>query len=233
MKKTLLASLCLFTLAGCGVNSSIEVDDAIKAQPELAVKTSGMFWGLGRSGNFDMAGLYKGKYSRDKSSSTWLPYDSVSAEMTARVTNVSSNQSWDLLCGGGYKGVNFGGIAVGSSDPYTCQIMANDKNIGKVELRDKSGVIKMGIAKEVQGYIEMNAIRYQLESDHKVAGSFTSSENPLGFHVSQNGKRIAAIYTNGSIALQMQPNLSDAEKDVMAVATIASALSWRAESDTE
>ncbi|WP_048899876.1 hypothetical protein [Photobacterium swingsii] len=60
MKKFAITSLTLLTLAGCGaVTTKIKVDDALKQQPEIAVKTSGMFWGLGRSGNFDMAGLYK------------------------------------------------------------------------------------------------------------------------------------------------------------------------------
>ncbi|MDO6543870.1 VV20781 family protein [Photobacterium sanguinicancri] len=234
MKKFAITSLALLTLAGCSaVTTKIKVDDTLKQQPELAVKTSGMFWGLGRSGNFDMAGLYKGDYSRDKSNTWWMPIDDVNAELVARVIKVSDDQTWNLMCSGGYTGVNFGGISVGSSDPYTCQILAGEKNIGKVELRDKSGAIKLGTTKEVEGFIEMNNIRYQLTSDHQIEGSFMKTDNPSGFHVSQDGKRVAAIYTNGSISLQMLPNLTANQKDVLAVATIASAMSWRADADNE
>ena len=111
--------------------------------------------------------------------------------------------------------------------------LAGEKNIGKVELRDKSGAIKLGTTKEVEGFIEMNNIRYQLTSDHQIEGSFMKTDNPSGFHVSQDGKRVAAIYTNGSISLQMLPNLTANQKDVLAVATIASAMSWRADADNE
>ena len=49
---------------------------------------------------------------------------------------------------------------------------------------------------------------------------------------SQKGQRtqeVAAVQTNGTIAVQMLPELNDKQKDVVAIGAVASALSWRPE----
>ena len=53
MKKlTLFAPLLL---AGCGGLAVMDRTDAVKAQPEMLIKTDGDFWGFGADGHFDFA----------------------------------------------------------------------------------------------------------------------------------------------------------------------------------
>ena len=45
----------------------------------------------------------------------------------------------------------------------------------------------------------------------------------------QWAREVAAVQTNGTIAVQMLPELNDKQKDVVAIGAVASALSWRPE----
>lgn len=52
---------------------------------------------------------------------------------------------------------------------------------------------------------------------------------PLGYSFKQGTQEVAAVQTNGTIAVQMLPELNDKQKDVVAIGAVASALSWRPE----
>ena len=69
MNKHLLVSAMALALTACGSTAIMDKSAAVKAQPELNIKTDNNLWKLGREGTFDIAGMYKGKYSRSASSS--------------------------------------------------------------------------------------------------------------------------------------------------------------------
>lgn len=52
---------------------------------------------------------------------------------------------------------------------------------------------------------------------------------PLGYSFKQGTQEVAAVQTNGTIAVQMLPELNDKQKDVVVIGAVASALSWRPE----
>lgn len=54
-------------------------------------------------------------------------------------------------------------------------------------------------------------------------------EKPLGYVFEQGTQSIAAVQTNGLLSLQTLPDLSADKQDLIAVGSIASALSWRPE----
>lgn len=102
--------------------------DAVKAQPEMLIKTDGDFWGFGADGHFDFAGKYKGKYSRSASNSSWFNRISFKeGSMGAEVTRIDSGETWLLNCTGGGMSVNYMGVDFGGNDPYTCDITQDGK----------------------------------------------------------------------------------------------------------
>ncbi|NMU18994.1 hypothetical protein HKA97_03280, partial [Vibrio parahaemolyticus] len=107
-----------FLLAGCGGLAVMDRTDAVKAQPEMLIKTDGDFWGFGADGHFDFAGKYKGKYSRSASNSSWFNRISFKeGSMGAEVTRIDSGETWLLNCTGGGMSVNYMGVDFGGNDP--------------------------------------------------------------------------------------------------------------------
>ncbi len=230
MKKLLLVLTPLLTLTACGSVAIMDKSDAVNQQPELMIKTDGDFWGLGQEGTFDIAGLYRGKYSRDSSSSTW--FDTISfknGELAAEIIRVDSDQVWNLVCSGGGTSVNYMGVDFGGNKPYRCSISQKGEQLGEFVLESQSGMIKVSLEKKEAGYIQVGSKKYDVETVHSSKDLLMSVEKPLGYSFKQASQEVASAQTNGMLSLQMLPDLNDAEKDILVIGTIASALSWRPE----
>ncbi|MGF1754825.1 hypothetical protein L4C33_14675 [Vibrio makurazakiensis] len=230
MKKLLSILLPTLTLTACGSVAIMDKSAEISAQPELMIKTDGDFWGLGQEGNFDLAGLYKGKYSRNSSSSTW--FDTVSfkdGELAAEITRNDNNEQWQLVCSGGGTSVNYMGVQFGGNAPYRCNISQAGNEVGEFVLEAKSEMIKISLEKKETGFIRLGSTHYNVETVHSSKDLLMAVENPLGYSFTQGAEQVAATQTNGMLTLQMLPNLTDAQKDTLVIGSIASALSWRPE----
>ncbi|WP_181137223.1 hypothetical protein [Vibrio hyugaensis] len=228
MKKfTLLAPLFLM---GCGGLAIMDRTDVVKAQPEMLVKTDGDFWGFGADGQFDFAGKYKGKYSRSASNSSW--FNSVSFKegaMGAEVTRVDNGETWLLSCTGGGMSINYMGVDFGGNDPYTCQITQDGVKVGEFAMEPKSALIDISLEKKETGVVRVGNTHFNVETVHTSPDSVMAVDIPLGYSFKQGTQEIAAVQTNGTIAVQMLPKLNNKQKDVVAIGAIASALSWRPE----
>lgn len=220
--------LSTLLLTACGSVAIMDKSDAVKAQPELVIKTDGDFWGLGQEGHFDLAGLYTGKYSRNSSGSTW--FNTVSfkeGEMAAEIVRADNQKSWQLVCSGGGMSINYLGVDFGGNDPYTCSISQNNTVVGEFNLAAKSEAISLSVEKKEAGTIRIGSTHYNVETVHTGDNLMMALEHPLGYSFKQGTQEVAATQTNGMLTLQMLPNLTEEQKDVLVVGTIASALSWR------
>lgn len=228
MKKlTLLAPLFL---VGCGGLAVMDRTDAVKAQPEMLVKTDGDFWGFGADGHFDFAGKYKGKYSRSASNSSWFNRISFKeGAMGAEVTRIDSGETWLLNCTGGGMSVNYMGVDFGGNDPYTCDITQDGKKVGEFAMEPKSALIDISLEKKEIGVVRVGNTHFNVETVHTSPDSMMAVDIPLGYSFKQGTQEVAAVQTNGTIAVQMLPELNDKQKDVVAIGAVASALSWRPE----
>lgn len=232
MKKTTTALLLLtaMSLTGCGTVAIMNKSDAVKAQPEIMVKTDGDFWGLGKEGTFNMAGQYHGQYTRSASNSTWFNTLSFKdGAMGATITRNDNNETWKLVCSGGGVSVNYMGVSLGGNDPYVCDIHQNDKKVGEYRIEPQNSMINIGLAQSETGSVRIGSTHFNIETIHTGEGMIMPVEKALGYSFKRGNQEVGAAQTNGMITLQMLPDLSDNEKDLLAVATIASALSWRPE----
>jgi hypothetical protein len=208
----------------------MEKSEAVKLQPELQITTSGDFWGLGQNGTFDVVGLYKGKYSREASDSSW--FDTVSikdGEMVAEITRLDSNESWQLVCSGGGVKVTYMNVDFGGNSPYRCSITQDNTKVGEFQMASQGSMINLSIAKKEVGTVRLGSIHYNIESIHTSDDLMMAVERPLGYSFKQGTEEVAAAQTNGILTLQMLDDLPENQKNIIVVGTIASALSWRPE----
>lgn len=231
MKKTLIITLASVLLAACGSTAVMKKSTAVKAQPQIIIKTDGDFWGLGKEGTFDIAGLYQGKYSRNASGSAWFnTLNTNKGEMAAEITRVDNQESWQLVCQGKSQSINIGAFSFDNSDPYQCRILQGDKEVGSFELKpSSSGPIQLGIQRKESGYAKVGEESLAIRSVHESDSTFIPLEKPLGYSLISHNQEIAAVQTNGMLTVQMLANLSQSERDLVAISAIASALSWRPE----
>ena len=184
MKKlTLLASLFL---VGCGGLAVMDRTDAVKAQPEMLVKTDGDFWGFSADGHFDFAGKYKGKYSRSASNSSWFNRISFKeGAMGAEVTRIDSGETWLLNCTGGGMSVNYMGVDFGGNDPYTCDITQHGKKVGEFAMEPKSALINISLEKKETGVVRIGNTHFNVETVHTSPDSMMAVDIPLGYSFKQ------------------------------------------------
>ncbi|WP_159736907.1 hypothetical protein [Vibrio atypicus] len=228
MKKHIAILFSILGLTACGSLAIMDKSEAIKAQPELLIKTDGDLWGLGGDGQFTMGGLYEGKYSRDASSSTW--FNTISTKdgsMGAEITRKDNGESWVLNCSGGGTSVNVGMMQFGGNAPYTCDISSKGQSVGNFTIAAEDKMINFGTEKKETGHININGKRFEVETVHTSTNLMMPLENPLGYSFKLNGKEVAAVQTNGILTVQWLPEMSQEQQDVLAVGAIASALSWR------
>ena len=230
MKKLAVYSIVAASLVGCGTTALMERSEDIKSQPQLLINTDGDFWGFGKEGSFDLAGEYKGKYSRSASGSTWFNTISTNeGDMVAEITRVNTGKTWQLICSGGGTSVNLGMLSFGGGDPYRCDIQVDGQSVGEYEIAPKEMAISIDLAKYETGIVRINDRHFNVKSVHKAEGMFMTVEKPLGYIFEQGTETVAAVQTNGMLSLQMLPELADSNKDLVVVGSIASALSWRPE----
>ena len=97
MNRKISVLLSVVGISACSHVAMMEKSDSVQQQPELKITTSGDFWGLGQEGSFSIAGLYKGKYSREASDANWFNTVSIKdGEMVAEITRRDNNKSWQL-----------------------------------------------------------------------------------------------------------------------------------------
>lgn len=230
MKKRIVIPLLSLALTACGVDLAImDKSEAVKAEPEIPVKTSGDFWGFGREGTFEVAGLYHGKYSRDISESNWF-FNRINIKdgsLVAEVTKNSDNTTWLLVCSGGGTSVHYLGVDFGGVDPYTCKISLNDKPVGEYKMEPDSSFIKIGIEKKETGFMRLGNDLMNVETVHSSDSLLMPVEMALGYSFKLGSREVAATQSNGMITIQMLSTLTESQKDTVVVGSIASALSWR------
>ncbi|WP_392339111.1 hypothetical protein [Moritella marina] len=230
MKKLILPVLTATLISGCGSVALMTKTSELKAQPEMLIKTDGDFWGLGQEGSFDIAGKYTGKYDRSSSGSTWFnTISTTEGDMVAEITRTDNGNTWILVCSGGGTSVNFGGLSFGGNDPYRCDISVDNNTVGEYEMKPSSAAISLDVAKYEAGVVRINNEHLNVKSVHKSDDLFMTVEKPLGYVFEQGTQSIAAVQTNGLLSLQTLPDLSADKQDLIAVGSIASALSWRPE----
>ena len=230
MNKKLLLLLSTVTLTACGSVAIMDKSAAISAQPELPIKTNGELFGLGSTGEFTIGGLYKGTYSRDSSESSWFGTVSFKkGEMGVEIERLDNNRVWQLVCSGGGTSVNVGGISFGGNSPYKCSIATDNKQVGNYTISPQAGMIDFGIEKKEAGSITVNNDTYTVETIHTSDSLMMAIEHPLGYSFKHYTTEVAALQTNGIMTLQMLPELTEDQKDILIIGSVASALSWRPE----
>ena len=231
IKKALVVALGSVLLTACGTTAIMKKSAAIQAQPEMVIKTDGDFWGLGKEGTFDIAGIYQGKYSRNASGSAWFnTLETNKGEMAAEITRVDSKETWQLVCSGKTQRINIASFSFDNSKPYKCKILQNDKQVGSYQMsQTSSGPIVLGMERKETGEVSIAQQEFKVSSIHESDSTFIPLERALGYSLTKDNREVAAVQTNGMLTLQMLPELSPAERDLVAVAAIASALSWRPE----
>lgn len=230
MKKHVTLLISLLGLTACGSLAIMDKSEAVKVQPEMLIKTDGDLWGFGSEGQFTLGANYEGKYSRDASSSTW--FNTISTKdgaMAAEVTNTQSKETWILSCSGGGTSVKFNMIQFGGNAPYICDVSAQGEPVGTFILERDAKVIDFGTEDKETGSIIVGDQRFEVETIHTGSGLMMPLEKPLGYSFSQNGQEVAAVQTNGVLTVQWLPEMTQQQRDVLAVGAIASALSWRPE----
>lgn len=231
IKKALVVALGSVLLTACGTTAIMKKSAAIQAQPEMVIKTDGDFWGLGQEGTFDIAGIYTGKYSRNASGTAWFnALETNNGDMAAEITRVDGKETWQLICSGKTQRLNIASFSFDNSKPYKCQILQNNKQVGSYQMSQaSSGPIAIGIERKEIGEVSIAQQQLTVTSIHESDSTFIPLERALGYSLAKGNREVAAVQTNGVLTLQMLPELSQAERDLVAVAAIASALSWRPE----
>ncbi|EGA69768.1 hypothetical protein VISI1226_10039 [Vibrio sinaloensis DSM 21326] len=228
MKKQLAIIISALSLSACGTLAIMDKSEAVQAQPEMLIKTDGDFWGFGAEGDFTLGNTYRGKYSRDASSSTW--FDTVSTKdgnMVAEISNIESGETWLLNCSGGGTSVNLGVLELGGNQPYRCEIENNGQIVGQYSMQRDSKVIDFSTEDKETGHISLGPVKYDVETVHTGPGLLLPLETALGYRFINAGQEVAAVQTNGILTVQWLPSLNEQQKDVLAIGAIASALSWR------
>lgn len=218
-------------LTGCVSQAVMQKSDDIAKLPSIPVKVDGSFGGFGTEGTFDIAGIYKGKFTRDVSSTDWFGiYGSSEGGLAAEITKIDSNLTWRLACHGDQGGFTLGGFNMADSDPFECDILVENQKVGSYSMKPERKLI--GEADE-KGFITLEGTRLQLAAVKKAEGSSFSAGQPLGYSFTLEGKEVAATETNAHISIQMTDELTPAQKDAVVVGSVASALSWRPEYENE
>jgi hypothetical protein len=228
MKKQLTLLFSVLGLTACGSLAIMDKSEAVKAQPEMLIKTDGDLWGLGGDGQFTLGAAYEGKYSRDASTSTW--FNTISTKdgsMAAEVVNKDSGKTWILNCSGGGTSVKFSMLQFGGDTPYICDISSQGEPVGTFMLERDAKVIDFGSEDKEKGSIAIDGIHFDVETVHTGSGLMMPLQNPLGYSFKLKGQEVAAVQTNGILTVQWLPEMTAQQKDVLAVGAIASALSWR------
>lgn len=98
IKTATLGVLIASALTGCVSTAVMQKSDEVASLPSMAVSVDGQFGGFGTEGTFDVAGLYKGKFTRDASSTDWFGvYGTAEGGLAAEITKVDSNQTGNSL----------------------------------------------------------------------------------------------------------------------------------------
>ncbi|MEZ9711050.1 hypothetical protein AB4254_20475 [Vibrio breoganii] len=228
MKKLILGLLVTSSLFGCASTAIMVKSDAVSAQPIVPISVDGKFGGFGDEGTFKIADQYSGKFSRDASKSSWFGVvGSCEGGMVATVDS-KQGQHWKVQCSGEQSNFSLGSIAMSDSDPFQCDVTENGKSVGYYQITAEKSL--MGSSKEA-GFVTVNGTRVELAAVKKAQGSAFEVGQPLGYSFTIDGKEVAATQTNGSMTLQMLPELTQQQQDAVVVGSIASALSLRPENN--
>ncbi|GAB7220059.1 hypothetical protein VcTj87_18800 [Vibrio comitans] len=199
------------------------------AQPIVPITVDGKFGGFGQQGTFKVADLYSGRFSRDATKSSWFGVvGSSDSDMVATIDSTSGHH-WKIQCSGEQSSFNLGSIAMSDSDPFQCEITQDGTTVGHYQIKTEKTML--GASKEL-GFVTLNGTKIELAAVKKAEGSAFEGGQPLGYSFTLDGKEIAATQTNGSMTLQMLPKITEKQQDAIVVGSIASALSWRPDSDS-
>ncbi|OBT12138.1 hypothetical protein A9264_03085 [Vibrio sp. UCD-FRSSP16_10] len=226
MKKLMLGVIVASSLVGCASNAIMVKADDVAAQPVLPVSVDGKFGGFGDEGSFKVADLYSGRFTRDSSKSSWFGVVGSSKGGMVAQLDSKDGQHWKIECSGKQSGLNLGGIDFSGSDPFKCDITKDGTSVGSYQITAKRSL--MGASEET-GFVTLNGTKIELAAVKKAQGSAFEAGEPLGYAFTIDGKEVADTQTNGSISIQMLPDLTQAQRDTIVVGSIASALSWRPE----
>lgn len=228
MKKTLSVILASLAVSACGSIAIMDKSEAVNAQPEMIITTDAAFWNS--AGNYSIAGLYSGEFTRDYSNSTMFnTFSFKDGAMAATIINNESSDTWKILCTGGGLTVTYMGVDFGGNDPYQCEITKDGKEVGEYKIEPEAGMIDMSLEKKEKGLIRIGSTHFNIETIHSSESMMMNVANPLGYSFKQGTQEVAAVQTNGVLTVQMLESLTKEQKDTIAVGAIASALSWRPE----
>ncbi|GAM75746.1 hypothetical protein JCM19241_3658 [Vibrio ishigakensis] len=150
IKTATFGVLIASALTGCVSTAVMQKSDEVASLPSMAVSVDGQFGGFGTEGTFDVAGLYKGKFTRDASSTDWFGvYGTAEGGLAAEITKVDSNQNWKLACHGDQGGLTLGGINMASSDPFECDILVENQKVGSYSINQNASSLAMPTKKEL------------------------------------------------------------------------------------
>ncbi|CAM4152262.1 VV20781 family protein [Vibrio neonatus] len=228
MKKLTLGLLVASSLFGCASTAIMVKSDAVNAQPVLPVTVDGKFGGFGDEGSFKVAEQYSGHFTRDSSKSSWFGVVGSSKGGMMAELDSKTDKHWKLQCTGEQSNLSLGGIDFSGSQPFKCDITEDGKAVGSYEITEEHSL--MGASKE-EGFVSVDGVKIQLAAVKKAQGSAFEAGEPLGYSFKIDGKEVAATQANGSISIQMLPELTEAQRDTIVVGSIASALSWRPKND--
>lgn len=228
MKKLILGLLVSSALFGCASTAIMVKSDAVSAQPIVPITVNGKFGGFGDEGTFKIADRYNGRFSRDATQSSW--FGVIGSSEGGMVASIDSKQGhhWKVRCNGEQSSFSLGSITMADSDPFQCDVTEDGHSVGHYQITAEQSM--MGSSKE-QGFVVVDGTKVNLAAVKKAEGATFEVGDPLGYSFTIDGKEVAATQTNGSMTLQMLPELTQKQQDAIVVGSIASALSWRPENN--
>ncbi|MFA0087340.1 hypothetical protein [Vibrio sp. 10N.261.51.F12] len=227
MNKIIFLGLVATFVTGC--NSTMEMPQDLASQPSIPVTTEGGVLASGfYKGNFNIADLYTGRFHRSAEGTSVFDdtYKSKTGGLTLTINKKGATEPWLLECKGSTS------LTLGvfeSGKPYSCVISQSNKQIGTFSLnpQENTSLVSFSMVEKDTGYISINDKRFDIESVNRIDGSMIDSEKPVGFIIKDNARTIAAINTNGAMAITLQSNLPEFDKDVAAIGALTAGFSWR------
>lgn len=198
----------------------------------MLITTGGDFRTSYRQGTFEIAGQYQGTFHRQAVSETNFSADeSLMGELTAEITRTDNGKTWLLNCYGAKTDSEYeqAQVSVPGFNPYQCDIDVAGERVGVYEIAMTNPTLYLNIIPYESGIVRIGDNQLTVRSVHQFEGAALETSTPLGYVFNRGHRTVAAAQDHNITTLQMLPELTEDEKDLIVVGTVASVFSWRPE----